>query len=368
MMDRFIRRWISGLLIAAGCATAPSPSIAQDPLDISRFQAWAFNLHGRNPYQRSHFSMLRTFRECIGEHYISTVKLVHNDRQLAMGVVVAADGWVLSKSSELPDGELSCRFHDAERAAARVVVRRPDLDLALVRVDRDDLKPIDWSAETAIPVGAFIATADSRSIPLAIGVVSTPPRPIEASQAVLGVRLDDSDNGVVASYVLPGGGAAKAGIADEDLLVAIDGQGVSDLRSLQRLIGGHRSGDWVRVTVDRDGDRQEISAQLTDLHIVLSDPTEAEVNGQLSARASDFTSVYQHDTVLDPNQCGGILVDTDGHVVGMNIARGGRVHCYALPMEVVVPAAESMIASAVAALTTHKDGDTVLVDSSLRLK
>jgi serine protease Do len=59
-------------------------------------------------------------------------------------------------------------------------------------------------------------------------------------------------------------------------------------------------------------------------------------------RASDFPAVYQHDTVIQPVDCGGPLVDVDGHVIGLNIAREGRTATYALPADVIVPLIEPM--------------------------
>ena len=43
----------------------------------------------------------------------------------------------------------------------------------------------------------------------------------------------------------------------------------------------------------------------------------------------------QHDSVLRPIDCGGPVVDVDGKVVGLNIARAGRVESYALPSSLV---------------------------------
>ena len=49
-------------------------------------------------------------------------------------------------------------------------------------------------------------------------------------------------------------------------------------------------------------------------------------------RSSDFVSVFQHDTVIRPVDCGGPIVDLSGKVIGINIVRG-RVwtETYALP-------------------------------------
>ncbi len=71
-----------------------------------------------------------------------------------------------------------------------------------------------------------------------------------------------------------------------------------------------------------------------------------EVNGLVSARSNGFSTVLLHDTVLLPNQCGGPLVNLDGHVVGINIARAGRVSSYALPVSTVRPEIERMVSRA----------------------
>jgi serine protease Do len=55
--------------------------------------------------------------------------------------------------------------------------------------------------------------------------------------------------------------------------------------------------------------------------------------------------VLEHDTILQPNQCGGPLVDLDGQVVGINIARANRVATYAIPARVARPLLEALKSS-----------------------
>ena len=59
------------------------------------------------------------------------------------------------------------------------------------------------------------------------------------------------------------------------------------------------------------------------------------LGGKLSVRRFGFPLAFQHDTVLRPADCGGPVVDLDGHVVGFNIARAGRTESYALPADAV---------------------------------
>ena len=61
----------------------------------------------------------------------------------------------------------------------------------------------------------------------------------------------------------------------------------------------------------------------------------AKMAGPLSQRRSGFPSAIQHDSLLRPEDCGGPIMDIDGRIVGLNIARAGRVASYALPSTVV---------------------------------
>ena len=60
------------------------------------------------------------------------------------------------------------------------------------------------------------------------------------------------------------------------------------------------------------------------------------MGGDLSGRRTGFPMVIQHDTVIRPTDCGGPLVDLDGRVLGINIARAGRVETWALPGDVAM--------------------------------
>jgi S1-C subfamily serine protease len=74
--------------------------------------------------------------------------------------------------------------------------------------------------------------------------------------------------------------------------------------------------------------------------------SDSRVNGPRNIRLSGFDRVIQHDTVLDPDECGGPVLDTAGRVIGMNIARAGRVVSYSLPSSLILPEMVSMLEEA----------------------
>ena len=55
----------------------------------------------------------------------------------------------------------------------------------------------------------------------------------------------------------------------------------------------------------------------------------------LSSRRVGYSTILQHDSVVRPADCGGPIVDLDGHVIGINICRAGRTESWAVPSEVV---------------------------------
>jgi serine protease Do len=153
----------------------------------------------------------------------------------------------------------------------------------------------------------------------------------------MGVTIQDTDAGPRVVEAFADGGAAKAGIQKDDLITHILHQQVRDLNELQRAVREQRVGDTIQVTVRRAD--QEIR-----FNVVLSMPQDVftgmgrvdRVNGAVSSRRDDFPIAIQHDTVLDPTQCGGPLVDLRGRVVGINVARADRIACYAVPLDTVV--------------------------------
>ncbi len=303
-----------------------------------------YDILGRSQHLRSDGGVLRVFEQAAGDAWKSTVQVMSAKRQLSLGLIVDSNGWVVTKASQLVTEQLDCRLSDGTRISANLMHINHELDMALLKINRSNLPAVVWHEGSSVRVGGWLATPTSSSkIPVGIGVVSVGPRRIPSTKAVLGVSLGDADAGALVSMVVPGGGAYQAGIEEGDVIVSIDGSYLDSKEALLRKIATLRAGQRVTIGVTRRDNSLSMDAQLMDLSANLFDPTEMEVNGNVSARASGFPKVFQHDTVLAPNQCGGPVVNTQGRVVGINIARAGRVTSYALPLDVLVPAIREML-------------------------
>lgn len=77
-------------------------------------------------------------------------------------------------------------------------------------------------------------------------------------EAVLGIRVDNSEEtdveGVKISALTGEGGAEKAGLKPGDIIVKIDEVKISKFSELRGQLTAKRPGEFVNITVDRDGD------------------------------------------------------------------------------------------------------------------
>ncbi len=296
-------------------------------------------------YERGHATVTSAFRDVVATSSRSTVRVLSDGMQAALGVVVRADGLVLTKASEL-SGKLECIFSDGSRMAAIKVAQRDEFDLALLQVPKNNIPEIRWSEASLLPVGSWLITTSLEPLPVAIGVVSTPLHDSPKPRAVLGVRMDLVERGVRVNVVMPGTGAARAGVRQGDVIASINGRSADSPESITDIINGLQPGDKVTLSVFREQEPLSLTATLGDKSR-LGGLDQAELmdslGGPLSKRRAGFPSVIQHDSVVRPRECGGPIVDLDGQAVGINIARASRVATLALPANVVQLAVQKMM-------------------------
>ena len=295
-------------------------------------------------HERGHASVKSAFRDVVGSAGRGTVQIVCNGKERALGTVVDDQGHVLTKASELA-GTIICRTGDEKEFPARIVGVAPKHDVALLRVEGGPLAAVAFSRDEVPPVGSWLATPGADKLPLAIGVVSAAPRTLYRADAVLGIVLEQDEKGPRVNQVMPDSGAAKAEILVNDVVLAVDGQAVATREELVDVIRRRDPGDQVKLKILRGDEEIEKTATLGRRPAHPGSGRrefQNRLGAKLSSRRGGFPFVLQHDTALLPNECGGPLVDLDGKVVGLNIARAGRVESYAIPTSVLVPLVADM--------------------------
>jgi serine protease Do len=80
--------------------------------------------------------------------------------------------------------------------------------------------------------------------------------------AMLGVVTDKTDAGVKVTEVNDETAAAKMGLKEDDIITKVDGKKIEDPDDLTKVIRGHKPGDKVSITYERNKKEQTATAEL----------------------------------------------------------------------------------------------------------
>jgi serine protease Do len=295
---------------------------------------------------KSNPKVVKLFRPAVAKTSESTVRIQCDGKDVALGAVVGPNGWIVTKASDLK-GSIVVKLKDGRELSATVVGLKDDFDLAMLKVDAAGLRTVEWRDSKEAKVGRWVASASPDEDPVAIGVVSVatrafklgdqPPKMNLLDGGYLGVSLKDApkDNGAMITTVEKGTPAEKAGLKVNDVVFQINDKKVSNAETMIDAIHKHKPGTEVTVHFKRGDEDLELKAKLEKRPAKLAGNPQEFMGSKLSARRGGFPVILQHDTIIKPADCGGPLVDLDGKVVGINIARAGRSESYAIPSEAV---------------------------------
>lgn len=203
--------------------------------------------------------------------------------------------------------------------------------------------------------------------PVSVGVLSVTRRDIKPAPGVLGVQIDDANGGALVKQVMRESGAEEAGLKPGDVILNVAGENIDSASSLSRFIRKFLPGDRVQVRLLRDEEEINAVVVLTDPQMLIYDrlrEMQKKMGGALSRRKTGFSEVLQHDTVLRPEDCGGVIVDLQGKAIGLNIARAGRTKSFAIPADQVIPMIQKLKLKEYAPYNPQKDHKEQTVSAS----
>ncbi len=85
-----------------------------------------------------------------------------------------------------------------------------------------------------------------------------------SGRPLVGINIIENRSGLYVDSVTPGSGAANAGIQEGDLIVKADGEVINSSSRLNEIRDSKKPGDYIVLTIIRNGEMQDISVQLTE--------------------------------------------------------------------------------------------------------
>jgi len=304
--------------------------------------------------ERSSPAVLKAFKSVVAKPSESTVRVLHDGREVGLGTIVAPDGWIVTKASLLSPSKVSVRLKNGKTFDAKLTGLEDKHDLAMLKIDAKGLSPIQWVSNATTPEpeeppapGDFVASPGIGDLPVAIGVVSVAsrkPSPGELrlmspdpNAGFLGVFIENGKGGPSVK-VQPKGPAEKGGLKNFDIILTVNGAPVADSEALMSTIQKYKPSDVLTMNVKRGEEKVTLKVTLGRRPASMFDRSDKmnQMGSELSKRRGGFPVILQHDTVIKPGDCGGPLVNLDGKAIGINIARAGRTESYAIPAEAVL--------------------------------
>ncbi|MEM9412603.1 MAG: PDZ domain-containing protein, partial [Planctomycetota bacterium] len=219
---------------------------------------------------------------------------------------------------------------------AKIVATDYENDIALLKVDAENLIPVVWD-NTQPTSGSFVVVPNPQGNVISLGTFSVIPRStIGENHGFLGVAPQTVSEGVqIVDDIKYDTAAFEAGLKVGDIITNIDGKEVRETVELVDEIRKRQAGDKITIDFIRAGNRNRTVAKLAGQSLSATRAARFKMMSRLgaipSSRNSDFPSVFQHDSPLFPEQCGGPICDLNGNVLGINIARESRAASYAIP-------------------------------------
>ncbi len=273
----------------------------------------------------------------------SVHKLLVGGRTVALGTAVHADGLLVTKASEIKGKTVLLELQPNDLRPVEVIAVSESLDLAIIKVNDVKMNAIHWSdaskrLNAANEMGSLCAAVGASDQPVGFGVVSVAQRSLDGkSGAYLGVIIAPDEAGVRIVDIKPNSPAVRAGLKATDRIKGIDGVPLSNNDQLTALVAARVPGDPMRIDIDRGDTQLTLQVKLGDGAILAPMPgaREQAIDSEstlMSKRRWFFAKGIQHDCAISAKDCGGPLIDLDGRLLGINIARAGRIQSYAIPI------------------------------------
>ena len=264
------------------------------------------------------------------------------NKPIAYGTVVGDGTSILTKWSEIE------RFADMlfvngakdQGAKAEVAGVFTEEDLVLLSIPTEAAEVEDLTAAkfhlSDLSLGRFLVATRPDGKLAGFGVVGVLERNLrETDKAHLGIMADFqySGAGIRIANVHPEYGAAEAGLRSGDVILQVNERKISGLLELKNALSGKSPGDKVTLRIETAGKERDVEVLLSNRPVIGQFAggrlnAMERMGGELNGIRDSFSQVVQSDMKIQSNQIGGPVVDLEGRVVGITMARADRTRTY----------------------------------------
>ncbi|MGC6427261.1 MAG: S1C family serine protease [Akkermansiaceae bacterium] len=289
----------------------------------------------------------------LNEELRNSVAQIYQGDELLIHATSVSGQQLITKASEIEDlKNLEIRLGN-QTSPVRVVGVDKTRDIALISCDLEGLQPVGLRLNEA-KVGALTLTAGKRT--LTPGVITQPARVAPAigyehnvdpdqPSGYVGISLSpDQDKPTIASVELDSP-ADIAGLLEGDVITSFNKKKIETPDALTKQLSSFAPGQKVTFKVRREEEEITIplildsrpakSANKRDRRAEMRDRSLSGLTangGPISKRRSDFPLALYHDTRITAKEMGTPLLDVDGDLLGLNIARALRQRTLAIPV------------------------------------
>lgn len=289
-------------------------------------------------HSRAHpkfLAALRSSATMVAGRSVIVVESEGGPRSIA--VAVDSAGSLVTKGSEAGFRESLEVVVDGRRFPARRIAYDPDADLLLLRADELQLPPLPISSQGApLEAGTQLLSVGPEGDVLAVGGCSLEIFRTEEADArpFLGVSSRAGTEGAATlRSVTPGMPADRAGLQVGDMVRTVGDNPLTGARTLPETIALQRVGDRATVEFERDGRQCATKVLLARRPQSMRSRDRGNTRIAVTPVLPYRVSVFQHDGAIEPHECGSPVVDLEGRVVGINLARFDRTAVWAMPVE-----------------------------------
>jgi serine protease Do len=259
------------------------------------------------------------------------------DAKLRQGI---GQSLIVSKSSMVGDQpQIICADH--HKVAAKVIARDKEDDLVLLEPVEAlkggiSYKQLTDTNREVVNAGVFLVSPRQDTTGT-ISISGSPVFPLRkmSSLGFLGVGFKGRNAPLKVSYVFPNLNKSVYQIKIGDEITSINGNAPQNFDDYAKELSRFWPGDTIKLQIKRGDSSLTQSIMLDTLpQRHFNHPAEMFAGGK-SGRRDGFNTVFTHDAILKPENCGGPVFDLKGDFYGINIARFSRTSCLAIPAEAI---------------------------------